>query len=88
MIENWREVLTKLVHIILALPHLRRIEESSDSRLLPHRTMALRQNHKLMSWYLIFLDRFPNDLLTHAIGVYVGRIPCVETFVIGGFEEG
>jgi hypothetical protein len=83
-----RKERTELVDIIFTLPHLARIEKPSNLGLLPHSTMAFRQNNELVSRDVIFLDCFADDFLAHAVRIYVCRVPGVESFIVSGFEEG
>ena len=41
-----------------------------------------------MARNIVMFDRFTYDDFGDAVGVDVGRVPGVETAVVGGFEEG
>jgi hypothetical protein len=79
---------TRLVHVIFALLHFSWIEEPSNIRRLSNNSMALREDDKLVARDLILLDCFSDDFLTYAIGVYVRCVPCIQSSIVGGFEEG
>src|ERR1700733_12550465 len=84
--ENMFHLLTTLVNIVFTTLDFLRIRNMSQSGLLPHRPVTFGEYHQLMSRNPKFLDRFPNNLLTGAIGINVRRIPRIEAPVPSAFQ--
>ena len=66
-----------LVHIVLARIDHMRIEHPPDTWLFSYSAEAFAKNNQLVARDVVFLDCLANDLLRHAIGVYIGCVPCV-----------
>jgi hypothetical protein len=79
---------TRLINIILTLLYLTWIEKPAHTRLLSHSTMAFRQDNQFVARDIVFLDCLANNLLAYSVRIYICRIPCVQSLVEGGFEEG
>lgn len=67
--------LTKLVDIILALCYLGGKVAQESILVLGNDAIALRHDVELMSWEIVLLDRFANNLFGDTIWVDVGRVP-------------
>jgi hypothetical protein len=78
---------TRLVDIILGSFHLLWEENMSESWLFSNSSETFREDNKLLTWDVIFLDCFANDFFRDSIGVNIGCIPCVESSVICSFQE-
>ena len=72
-------ILTLLVDIIFTAIQLMAMSHNVTILVLTHRTPALRENDKLVSGNVVFLDCLPDDFLRNAAGVQIGGIPLSKT---------
>lgn len=82
-----RSELTTTVYIVLRLRDLLPIHDSSSTRFLAHVAPTFTQNHDLVSGDIILLNRLADNLLAHAIAIYIRRVPSVQSTIIRCFEE-
>lgn len=55
--------------------------------LLAHGPVALGENNDLFARDVVLLNGLADNLLGHAVGVDVGRVPGVDATIVGGLEE-
>jgi hypothetical protein len=63
------------------------VQDSSDAGLFANVAVALAQDDDLVSWDLVLLDCFADDLLADAVAVHICCVPGVETTIVSCFEE-
>jgi hypothetical protein len=85
--EKRKRKLTTPIDIILRLGDILPVHDAPNARLLAHIPIAFAQDHNLVPRDLVLLDRFPDDLLAHAVAVHVRRVPGVEAAVVRRFKK-
>ena len=83
--DSSKRKLTLLIHIISTRIYLLGVVHTPDARLFTHGPKALRENDQLVAWKIVFLDRLADENLRSTVGVDIGRIPGIQTTIVGCF---
>ena len=76
-LEDGCSAKTTAVNIVFALVHFLSIENTTNARCLANETIAFGEDDQFITWNIVMLDSFSDDLFRYTIGIYISSVPSV-----------